>query len=110
MTRVLIPLAATALTCCITLAPSSEHVRTGAPRAPHAGEVKVLMEGSPVPGEYDEVGVVTASGYAVNATLPAVIEALRKEAAALGANAVVRVRYDRGASGATATGVAVWLK
>ena len=62
------------------------------------------------PGEHDEAGVVTASGYAVNATLPAVIEALRKEAAALGANAVVRVRYDRGASGATATGVAVWLK
>ncbi len=110
MRRILIPLAATALTCCIALAPSSEHVRTGAPRAPHAGEVKVFMEGSPVPGEYDEVGVVTASGYAVNATLPAVIEALRKEAAALGANAVVRVRYDRGASGGTATGVAVWLK
>lgn len=105
---ILIALAAMALTGCFAL--TSEHLRTGAARAAYAGEVKVLMEGAPVQGEYDEVGIVTASGSGLQATLPAVIEALRKEAAALGANAVVRVRYDRGASGATATGVAVWLK
>lgn len=107
MRMILIALAM-ALTGCFAL--KSEHVRTGAPRAAYAGEVKVLMEGSPVQGEYDEVGIVTASGSGPQATLPEVIEALRKEAATLGANAVVRVRYDRGASGATATGVAVWLK
>jgi uncharacterized protein YbjQ (UPF0145 family) len=36
-----------------------------------------------------------------------VLDALKREAASLGADAVIGVRYDRGSSGATATGVAV---
>ena len=41
--------------------------------------------------------------------LPAVIGALQDEARRLGCNAVIRVRYDRGAQSASATGVAVWI-
>jgi hypothetical protein len=44
------------------------------------------------------------------ASLAAVLGALQDEAARLGCNAVIRVRYDRGAESATATGVAVWLE
>ncbi len=88
----------------------SEHVVTGTPRAPHGGLVRVVMEGSPVEGEVEEVAIVTASGAGVDASLPSVLGALQHEAAALGCNAVVRVRYDRGASEATATGVAVRLR
>ena len=88
----------------------AEHVLTGQPRARHAGEVKVVMEGAPLSGECDEIAVVTATGTLEEATLSAVLDALKRKAASLGANAVVRVRYDRGASGATATGVAVVLR
>ncbi len=93
---------------CITL--HSEHVVTGAPRPAFAGEVRVVMEGAPLPEGADEVAIVTATGEALDATLPAVLGKLRAEAAAVGANAVVRVRYDVGAQRATATGVAVWIR
>jgi hypothetical protein len=101
-------LAAVALAGCVTL--TSERVVTGAARPPFAGDVKVVMEGAPVPGDVEELAIVTASGQAMQATLPAVLGKLREEAAAAGANAVVRVRYDVGAQKATATGVAVWLR
>jgi len=39
-----------------------------------------------------------------------VVSALQRETAALGGNGVIRVRYDRGTSMATPTGVAVWLR
>lgn len=93
---------------CMTL--KAEHVLTGQPRPPWSGEVRVLMEGAPIAGEYTEVGIVTASGSAADATLPTVVSALQREAATLGCNGVIRVRYDRGTSTATATGVAVWLQ
>ncbi len=96
------------LAACVTL--RADHVITGAARPPHAGEVRILMEGAPVPGDCDEIAIVSATGVEWKATLPAVLSALQKEAAAVGANAVVRVRYDRGSSSATATGVAVWLR
>jgi len=53
------------------------------------------------------VAIVTAMGTHYYAELPTVISALQSEAASLGCNAVIRVRYDRGAQSASATGVAV---
>jgi len=78
-----------------------------APRSAWSGDVQVLMEGEPVPGRYGEVAIVTATGTAAEATLPAVIAALQDEARKLGCNAVIRVRYDRGTQTASALGVAV---
>jgi hypothetical protein len=107
--RLLLAVAAcAALAGCITL--QTEHVLTGRARTPWSGEVKVSMEGAQVAGEYEEVAIVTATGRAMDATLPAVVGALQQQAAALGCNAIIRVRYDRGAQAATATGVAVWMR
>lgn len=106
--RLLAAIAAAALAGCITL--RTEHVLTGAPRPAWSGDVKVSMEGAAVAGEYDEVAIVTATGSAMDATLPAVLGALQQRAASLGCNAVIRVRYDRGATAATATGVAVRMR
>ncbi len=88
---------------------SAEHVVTGMARAPFAGDVKVLMEGAPVPEQAQEIAIVTATGSGADAKLPPILRKLRAEAASVGANAVVRVRYDVGSSQATATGVAVWI-
>lgn len=85
----------------------AEHVLTGTARPPFGGEVAIVMEGAPLDRPYEEIGIVTATGGAQSATLPEVLGALKSEAARLGANAVIRVRYDRGAGSATATGVAV---
>jgi uncharacterized protein YbjQ (UPF0145 family) len=100
--------AALALAACGTV--RSEHVVTGPVGPPFAGEVKVVMEGAPAPARYQEVAIVTATGAGAEAALPGVLGALRREAAALGADAVIGVRYDRGAGSATATGVAVRLR
>lgn len=108
MRRLATLVAALALAGCgITL--RGEHVVTGTARSPFAGDVKVVMEGAPLPEQAQEIAIVTASGSGLDAKLPAVIAKLRTEAASVGANAVVRVRYDVGASQATATGVAVWI-
>jgi uncharacterized protein YbjQ (UPF0145 family) len=101
-------LAAATLAGCVTL--RAEHVVTGSVSPAFTGVVKIVMEGVPVAGEYEEVAIVTATGGALDAALPTVIAALQKEAAALGCNAVIRVRFDRGSEAATATGVAVRMK
>jgi uncharacterized protein YbjQ (UPF0145 family) len=72
--------------------------------------VKVVMDGGPLGTDYDELAIVSASGSNSAATLPAVLGALQEEARKVGGNAVIRVRYDRGANTATATGVAVWMR
>ena len=107
--RRLAPLLAT-LALLVAGCVTGEHVVTGAARPPFQGDVKVVMEGSPVPDGVEEIAIVTASGSGTSAKLPAVVEKLRAEAAAVGANAVVRVRYDVGAQQSTATGVAVWIR
>jgi hypothetical protein len=107
MRRVLISLVAAALGC-TTL--NAEHVLTGKPRPTHSGDVMLRMEGSPDAGKFEEVAIVNATGSAAQATLPAVLGALKEEARKLGCNAVIRVRYDRGTSNASATGVAVWME
>ena len=68
------------------------------------------MDGSPMPANYEEVAVVSATGANGNATLGVVLAALQKEAASLGCDAVLRVRYDQGQRMASATGVAVRMK
>lgn len=103
----LVFLAALAAACATPV--RSEHVLTGAVRPAWSGDVKVVMDGAPLPGAYDEVAIVNATGTVRDATLPAVIGALQDEARRLGCNAVIRVRYDRGAESASATGVAVWI-
>lgn len=89
---------------------TAEHAVTGTPRSPFSGDVKVVMEGAPLPEAVDEIAIVTASGAGPDAKLPVIVNKLRAEAASVGANAVIRVRYDIGASRATATGVAVWIR
>jgi hypothetical protein len=104
-------LAAVAFGCVHTPPPvRTEHVLTGAAYPAHDGPVRIVMEGSPAATNYEEVAVVNATGVNGNATLGAVLAALQKEAAALGCDAVLRVRYDQGQQMASATGVAVRTK
>ena len=93
---------------CVGVTLRSEHALTGTPRAAYPGTVSIVMEGSPVPGDYEEIAIVTATGSGLDASLPTILSALQREAASLGCNAVIRVRYDRGSESATATGVGVW--
>jgi hypothetical protein len=78
--------------------------------APYAGPVKLVMDGSPAPTGYEEVAIVSATGAGPASSLPEVLGALQREAASLGCDAVIRVRFDRGSESATATGVAVRLR
>ena len=96
--------------CAYVVNPSTEHVVTDVLRPPFSGDVRVSMEGAPLTSDYDEVAIVTATGWNTGATLEAVIAALQDETRKVGGNAVIRVRYDRGAYNATATGVAVWFR
>ena len=74
------------LPACATL--NAEHVLTGTPGPPFAGEVKIVMEGSPISAPYQEVAIVSATGQGAHALLPAILGALQSEAARLGCNAV----------------------
>ena len=85
----------------------SEHVLTGEAFPPHAGTVRIVMAGAPTDEVFEEVAVVSAKGVSSSATLQAVLGALQKEAAGLGCDAVIHVRYEQGAGIASATGVAV---
>ena len=87
----------------------SDYVLTATPRAPYSGPVKVILDGAPITGTFSEVGIVSATGGGADATLGVVLGQLQAQTAALGCNAVIRVRYDQGASNSTATGVAVWF-
>ena len=84
-------------------------VMLGTPGAPSPAEVKVVMEGSPLPAHYAEVAILQAIGSGTHANLEHVVEALRLEAAALGCNAIVKVRVDQGTSQASGTGVAIQI-
>jgi hypothetical protein len=107
MKSILVLAAALVLAGCGTL--RAEHVLTGEPRPPVTSEIRVVMDGAPSPGPFAEIAIVTATGTLELASLPEVLEALKAETARVGGDAVIRVRYDRGTSGATATGVAVKL-
>jgi hypothetical protein len=85
----------------------AEHVLTGVASAPWDGPVRIVMNGSSSVADYDEVAVISARGTNGNATLPAVLGALQAEAARLGCDAVIQVRYEPGAQVSSATGIAV---
>jgi len=111
MRRLVVVLAFAASCVPPTMAPPvAEHALTGAPRQAFTGGVKVIMDGAPLEHPYEEVAIVTARGWGLAATLPEIIAALREETRQVGGNAVIRVRYDHGSGGASATGVAVWME
>jgi len=104
------PLASAGLPGCTMARARAEHVLTGTPRTAYAGTVRLFLEGAPAPTEVEEVAIISATGGSARAMLPDVMGALQARAAELGCNGVIRVRYDRGAEGATATGVGVWIR
>ena len=91
-------------------AAGSEHVLTGEAFPPYSGTVRIVMDGASMDDAFEEVAVVSAKGESANATLQAVLGALQNEAASLGCDAVIHVRYEQGARIASATGVAVRMK
>ena len=98
-----------AASCPVPGGVQSEYVLTAPARPPYQGPVKVVLDGAPIEGTYTEIAIVSANGSGTDATLPAVLGKLQAQAAAIGANTVIRVRYDQGATNSAATGVAVWL-
>jgi hypothetical protein len=89
---------------------SNYRIVTGVVRVPNTThDVLFAMENEPPPPTFTEIAIVAANGYGVYSNEADVIEALRTEAAKLGADAVVRVHIDRGNVGAFGTGVAVLL-
>jgi len=65
------------------------------------------MDGSPLPQNFEEVGIVQAIGRGTEADMPHVIEGLRQQAASLGCDTVIRVKVDQGSTVASGTGVAI---
>jgi len=84
----------------------SSHVLTGQLQAPHGGPVQIVMEGqSPTPG-YAEIAIVEGRGNH-HAGMNGVMQQLQVDARSLGANAIINVRVDQGATIVSVTGVAV---
>lgn len=83
------------------------HLITGPVGPPHSGPVTVVMENAPVPFAFTEVAVLQAIGHGVRANLADVLGALQTQAAALGCDAVIRIRIDQGSGMASGTGVCV---
>lgn len=84
----------------------SDRAVTGRTYPAHHGAVRVFLESDQQPSGYEEIAIVRAVGTGSEATLESVFDGLRKEAQAVGANAVVRVRVDHGA-GVAGIGIAV---
>ena len=103
-------MAAVALGCPHPQTLRAEHVLTGVAGPPRSGVVRIAMEGALLDASYEEVAVVSATGSGSDATLAAVLGALQGEAAGLGCDAVIHVRFEQGAQLAAATGVAVRTK
>lgn len=80
----------------------THRVVTGRPGGAYGGEVAVHMHGTSPP-PYEEVAILQAVGSASHADLAHVVEGLKKEAAALGCNALVNVKVDQGAGRASGT-------
>ena len=85
----------------------THHVVTGTPGAPTGGPVTTIMQGSPVPFAYREVAILQAVGTGGDADLEHVVRGLQKEAASLGADAVINIQIDQGSGQASGTGIAV---
>ena len=84
----------------------STHVVTGQPQVANAATVEIVMEGqTPRPG-YVEIAIVEGRGNH-RAGMSGVLAQLQADARGLGANALINVRVDQGASIISVTGVAV---
>jgi len=103
-------MAAVALGCPPPQTLRAEHVLTGVAGPPQSGAVRIVMEGGALGASYEEVAIVSATGWSSDATLPAVLGALQGEAAGIGCDAVIHVRFEQGSQMAAATGVAVRTK
>ncbi|MCA9533625.1 MAG: hypothetical protein KC593_08105 [Myxococcales bacterium] len=85
----------------------SSHVVTGQQHAPVAPEqVTIYMEGQDPPPGYHEVAIVEGRGNH-RVAMPGVLERLKQDAAAMGANALINIRVDQGGTIISVTGVAV---
>lgn len=89
---------------------SGEHALLRPPGGTGASAVRLSMDGEPPPATYDEVALVTATTAASGESLLLLLARLQLEAAALGCDAVLRVRHDAGTDHATASGVAVRIR
>ena len=81
-----------ALAGCASSILEGEHARTGPvlTALPSTAAVELFMEGKVPPTPYTEIGQVTSRGY----VLEKVLEELRNQARALGANGVIGVTYE----------------
>jgi hypothetical protein len=102
--RLLVLMAALLAPGCASL--KTHHYLTGTPAGSHGGPVDVFMEGAPLPAGYEEIGLVQVLARR-GGNIATLLPALQREAASLGANAIVLVRVDQGADHASATGMAV---
>jgi hypothetical protein len=84
----------------------THHVLTGPPGPPR-GDVRVVLQGQPVPADMQEVAIVQAVGTGPYARLENVIGGLTAEAGQLGCSAVVNVKIDQGSTTASGTGTCV---
>ena len=88
---------------------TTQRIMTGPARTPTQSEIQVAAENEPLPPTFTEIALLTANGYGMLSTEADVLDALRTQAAQLGADAIVRLHFDRGASSVFGTGVAVVL-
>jgi hypothetical protein len=83
----------------------TSRVMTGSSQPAYGGNVSVLMDGVALPRNAVEVALVSSRGTGTMAKLEDVIAGLQAEAGSLGCDCVARVKFDQGATIATATGV-----
>jgi uncharacterized protein YbjQ (UPF0145 family) len=80
--------------CVFTGAEHSQRALIGNARVPSQGPVRVVLRGETVTERYDEIAIVQAKSSWDDDGRAAILEALKREARAVGANGVIEVRID----------------
>lgn len=93
-----------ALLVLIGCAPTTKALLTGTKYHPYEGKVEVLFEAPKT--EYEKIAIVSAQGKHGH-HLVDIIEALQKEAAQLGANAIILGRSETSSAGAISSGYGI---
>lgn len=88
---------------------TTDRALTGQAYPATRGFVRVALESEPDPPQFEEIGIVRATGGGNRGNLEDVFEGLRVEAREIGANAVIRVRVDHHDNVISALGVAVHI-
>lgn len=88
---------------------NTHRLMTGEPRAATQHEILIATDEDPLPPSFTEIALLSANGYGMLSTEADVLDALRADAAGLGADAIVRLHFDRGGNAVFGTGVAVLL-